>query len=60
MDALAALPIHPKRRVAQVSQAAVQGAWIDREQGTMCAKPTKIVTYMYNLPCTVGAEAWKG
>ena len=60
---MAALPIHPKRRVAQVSQAAVQGAWIDKEQGTMCAKPTKIAThthiYIYTT-CLVGAEAWKG
>ena len=40
------LPIHPKKTVQQETHAEVQGAWINGEQGTMSAKPSKILKYV--------------
>ena len=42
----AGLPTHPKKTVQQMDRAEVQGAWIDGNEGTMCAKPSKIVRYV--------------
>jgi len=42
----AGLPTHPKKTVREVSSAEVQGAWINGEQGTMSAKPSKISRYV--------------
>ena len=40
------LPIHPKKSVVNKTCAEVQGAWIDGDQGTACAKPPKIARYL--------------
>ena len=40
------LPRHPKKSVEQSLQAEVQGAWLDGEAGTMCAKPSKVCRYV--------------
>ena len=40
------LPRHPKKSVEQASHAEVQGAWLDGVQGTLCAKPAKVASYI--------------
>ena len=40
------LPTHPKKTVQQLDKAEVQGAWIDGDTGTMCAKPSKVARYV--------------
>ena len=40
------LPVHPKKTVQQETHAEVQGAWINGKQGTMSAKPSKILKYV--------------
>lgn len=40
------LPRHPKKSVEQALQAEVQGAWLDGEAGTLCAKPSKVSKYI--------------
>eukprot|EP00435_Cladocopium_sp_Y103_P064632 s325_g26.t1 len=40
------LPRHPKKSVEQALEAEVQGAWLDGDEGTLCAKPNKIVKYI--------------
>ena len=40
------LPRHPKKSVEQAMEAEVQGAWLDGNTGTLCAKPSKVVKYM--------------
>ena len=40
------LPRHPKKSVQQARAAEVQGAWLDGEAGTLCAKPGKMAKYI--------------
>ena len=40
------LPRHPKKSVEQAFKAEVQGAWLDGENGTLCAKPPKVAKYV--------------
>lgn len=40
------LPRNPKKTVMQQSGAEVQGAWLDGDRGTLCAKPAKIAKYV--------------
>ena len=40
------LPRHPKKSVETSPHAEVQGAWLDGEAGTLCAKPAKIAKYV--------------
>ena len=40
------LPRHPKKSVEQSLQAEVQGAWVDGDQGTITAKPSKVAKYI--------------
>ena len=40
------LPRHPKKTVEQSLSAEVQGAWVDGEQGTITAKPSKVAKYV--------------
>ena len=40
------LPRHPKKGVENQLKAEVQGAWVDGEKGTICAKPSKAVKYV--------------
>ena len=40
------LPRHPKKAAQQESMAEVQGAWVDGDQGVICAKPSKIAKYV--------------
>ena len=40
------LPRHPEKSVEPQLQAEVQGAWLDGETGTLCAKPGKIAKYV--------------
>ena len=40
------LPVHPKKSVQQQLQTGIQGAWVDGDAGTMCAKPSKMGKYV--------------
>ena len=40
------LPRHPKKAAEQEPMAEVQGAWVDGQQGIICAKPVKIAKYV--------------
>ena len=40
------LPRHPKKGVEHQVKAEVQGAWIDGQKGTVCAKPPKVARYI--------------
>ena len=40
------LPRHPKKAVENARQAEIQGAWVDGQKGTACAKPSKVVKYI--------------
>ena len=40
------LPRHPKKGVENQRKAEVQGAWVDGDKGTVCAKPSKVAKYV--------------
>ena len=49
------LPRHPRKATEHARQAEVQGAWLDGDGGSVCAKPGKVARYVALALKTLGA-----